>query len=206
MAKRFEAAQFTPTEYDTAADKAKFANQFVRFVEADFRETLFPKWFYKRLSMTFGNIAHYNQAGFYAAQFSSLRRRENFLRQCWLFTSRGSPAFTYSDVERVLADWISKSGLIEKIQAEIANLIEANERQTLAVLKAKYEKGLMMANNEQSMIKAHRLGRQHAAEHFAAICLEAMHQTSDADAQFSYIAGVLGELKRIASTEIEQWK
>ena len=55
----FSPSQFVPTEWSTAADKAKFGNTLLRFLDADCPRELFTKKFYTRLSMTFGNIAHY---------------------------------------------------------------------------------------------------------------------------------------------------
>jgi hypothetical protein len=39
--------------------KAEFANKLCKFIAADFKETLFTKTLYSRLSNTFGHIAHY---------------------------------------------------------------------------------------------------------------------------------------------------
>lgn len=106
MNKPFTAAQFTPTKWDTAEDKAKFANHFVRFVEGGFKESVFPKWFYRRLSMTFGHIAHYNKAGFYDQWFSTADRRIEFIENVRRSSIYGDPAWTYSDVEKVLQGWV----------------------------------------------------------------------------------------------------
>ena len=136
---KFEASQFTPTQFSTAADKAKFANHFVRFVESGFKITLFPKWFYTRLSNTFGHIAHYNQGGFFDAQCSTARAQHSFLRQCASYPCYGQPEHTYCDVEKVLAKWIRDSGRIETTATAIRLGQEAAERNELSRLKAKYE-------------------------------------------------------------------
>ena len=136
---KFEASQVTPTQFSTAADKAKFANHFVRFVESGFKITLFPKWFYHQLSNTFGHIAHFNQGGFYDVQCSTARAQHSFLRQCAGYGCFGSPEFTYCDVEHVLAKWIRDSGRIEVLVTAIRLGAEAAERNELARLKAKYE-------------------------------------------------------------------
>ncbi len=52
-------SDFVPTKFSTAADKAYFGNVFLNFIESEWRETLFTKAFYNRLSSTFGHIAHY---------------------------------------------------------------------------------------------------------------------------------------------------
>ena len=143
MKKLFAAEQFVDFDTkngDSAVDKAKFANHFVRFVESDFKETLFPKWFYNRLSMTFGHIAHFNQGGFYATFFASTRDKVEFLRQTinpWTHFA-GDPHFTYVDVERKLAEWVKAEGLLEKYQKQLEEDVERHERAELARLQAKY--------------------------------------------------------------------
>jgi hypothetical protein len=113
---RFTAGQFRPTQFHSADDKARFANQFVRFVVVGFKRTMFPKWFYKRLSNTFGHIAHYNQDGFYAAQCEGHKERLAFLRQAAEFGCYGSPESTFCDVERALQSWIRRSGIMNRLQ------------------------------------------------------------------------------------------
>jgi hypothetical protein len=55
----FIPSQFVATEWSTTADKANFGNTLLRFLDADCSRELFTKNFYTRLSMSFGNIAHY---------------------------------------------------------------------------------------------------------------------------------------------------
>lgn len=56
-------ANFTPTQWDTAQDKAAFARQFVRFVQSDFAAKHFTDKFYRRLSNTFGVSVRRNTLG-----------------------------------------------------------------------------------------------------------------------------------------------
>ena len=146
----FTPKQFTPTQYSTAEDKARFANQFVRFVKADFPQSLFPRWFYTRLSSTFGHIAHYDQAGFYCTFFTTNEGKLDFLRitagEAGLYTDGGvggmgicgDPAFTYSDVERVLRAWVIREGLVSVYTQRCQEGLKAVERLELARLLAKY--------------------------------------------------------------------
>ena len=139
MRTKFDASQFTATECSTQADKAKFAAQFIRWVESDFAWSQFRKWFYTQLSMCFGHIAHYNQRGFYDVFTHTTRDKIEFLRQTVNGGQYGDPAYCYCDVEKVLAAWVHKSGLISKYQAlEDAN-VEKAERAVLTRLKEKYE-------------------------------------------------------------------
>ena len=137
-AKIFTADRYMPTKFHSAEDKAKFANHFVRFVESGFKPTLFPKWFYNRLSNTFSHIAHFNRGGFYATWFDSLDSKIKFLVRLRDYPGYGSPEFTYCDVERDISKWIGESGLIEILRKEQLVQQEASERATLARLKQKY--------------------------------------------------------------------
>ena len=58
-AKPFDASQFVATEWNSAADKAAFGNTYLHFIESDWKQSLFTKSFYQRLSNCFGHIAHY---------------------------------------------------------------------------------------------------------------------------------------------------
>lgn len=107
----FTADQFTPTQWSTAADKAKFANHFVRFFERGCKQTLFYDWFYRRLSMTFGNIAEYNRMNFWEKWFGFSSSQQIFLQKCANWPCYGDPKFTYCDVEKVLIKWIIEKGL-----------------------------------------------------------------------------------------------
>jgi hypothetical protein len=57
--KRFHADSFTPTQWNTAEEKAKFANQLLAFIAEDFPERKFTNAFYERLSGCFSMVAHY---------------------------------------------------------------------------------------------------------------------------------------------------
>jgi len=46
----FLPSEFVPTKFSTAADKADFGNAFLHFIESEWKETLFTKTFYNRLS------------------------------------------------------------------------------------------------------------------------------------------------------------
>ncbi len=61
----FIAADFVPTHWDSAEQKAKFANALLTFVAQDFPRSKFHEGFYRRLSNAFGHIANFNSAGFY---------------------------------------------------------------------------------------------------------------------------------------------
>src|SRR5262249_861762 len=89
----FTAEQFTPTKWDAGQTKANFARQFVKFVESDFDQRLFSQAFYRRLSMTFGHIAHFNRQGFFETFFSTTADKVRFLRMTLVHPCFGDPAF-----------------------------------------------------------------------------------------------------------------
>lgn len=134
------ASDLTPTQWDTAADKAKFANHLLKFIDRDFPETQFPNWFYKRLSMTFGFIAHFNQGGFYGTYFRDLQGKQRFVDALARHRCYGDPTFTYSDVETIIRDRVLAAGLVEEFTNRCQRQFELNERAELARLQAKYPK------------------------------------------------------------------
>jgi len=138
--KTFFAKDFTATQWDTADQKVKFAEQFKKFVESDFAWEKFPKWFYERLSMTFGHIAHYNQQGFYDTYFTCTQNKVYFLQETMKYPCYGSPEFTYSDVEKKIIDWLrdTKETVWNKYVQELAKETREAELAELARLQEKY--------------------------------------------------------------------
>jgi hypothetical protein len=134
----FQPSQFTPTKWETAQDKARFANQFARFVRSDFAVEHFSDRFYRRLSMTFGNIAHYNRDGFWSDFFAATADKVRFLEQTLQHPCYGDPAWTYSDVERALQEWLQSEGTLDRYRQKLAEEAEAVDRVQLARLQAKY--------------------------------------------------------------------
>jgi hypothetical protein len=134
----FEAAQFTPTKFNSAAAKAKFANDLCKFIAAGFPDSKFNKKFYNQLSMTFGHIAHYNRDGFFNEFFMDISGKINFLEQTLAYPCYGSPDYTFCDVEKAIQDRLWASGLSASYQALRRAEIEQAERATLARLSAKF--------------------------------------------------------------------
>jgi hypothetical protein len=137
----FTPDKFTPTQWDAADKKAAFAHKFIKFVLADFAKSKFTKAFYQRLSMTFGHIAHYNHGGFFEEFFGTTEGKVRFLRQTMQHPCYGDPAWTYSDVERALQQWLRHYDVLAKYEQLLAGETEAEERAVLARLHAKYGAG-----------------------------------------------------------------
>lgn len=114
----FTPYQFVDSKFSTKEEKAKFANHFVRFVNSGFKKSLFYDWFYKRLSMTFGHIAHYNRLGFWETWFESPNDQACFMHHTKTAQIYGDPAFTYCDVELALKNFFkNKQNKIEIISS-----------------------------------------------------------------------------------------
>lgn len=101
-------SEYTPTEFSSAEDKAKFVAHFKRFVSKGMRETMFPKWFYRRLSMTFGHIAHYNKNTFYDYWFGNEKRKHGFIHSTLQYRPIGDPHYTFVDAEHAIIDWLRR--------------------------------------------------------------------------------------------------
>lgn len=134
----FTADKFAPTKWEKAEAKVRFARQFIRFVESDFAQRQFPHWFYTRLALTFGHIAHYNQAGFFETFFVSTEGKVRFLRQTLQYPCYGDPTLTYSDVEKALQSWLFVNGVLAKHEQRLAEEQVATERAELDRLQKKY--------------------------------------------------------------------
>lgn len=98
----FKAEQFTPTSHTTAQQKAQFANQLLKFIDSGYKRALFTSQLYNRLNSCFGHIAHYNIHGFYEEWFTTPEDQQRFIENLLRYPCYGSPAFTFSDVERAL--------------------------------------------------------------------------------------------------------
>ena len=105
---------YTPTEFSTSEDKAKFVKHFINFVKKDFPISMFNKKFYNRLSMTFGHIAHYNQGGFYDTFFTNTSDKVNFLKQTINFPCYGDAHYTFSDAEKEIIRQLGEMNVLQK--------------------------------------------------------------------------------------------
>lgn len=134
----FAADEFVPTEFSTIQDKAAFGNHFFRFIESEWKSSLFTKGFYNRLSSCFGHIAHYNLQGFYGTWFAHDEARLSFLRHTLRFPCYGDPAYTFSDVEQAIRSELRRRSLIEQYEVRVATATRARELAQLERLQAKY--------------------------------------------------------------------
>ena len=134
----FTAAEFAPTQWDSAEDKAKFANALMKFIANEFPWQSFTKAFYLRLSNTFGHIAHGTLDGFYGAFFERDLDKVLFLEQTLSWPPFGDPTFTFSDVERAVKRRLHAAKVIDIFRLLEADATRRRELATLARLKEKY--------------------------------------------------------------------
>jgi hypothetical protein len=134
----FLPSQFIATQWSTERDKADFANSVLHFIESEFKQTLFTRKFYERLSNTFGNIAHYNLTGFWEEWFTTEADQVRFLENLLRWPCYGDPKFTFSDVERALQREIGTRGYLFRYQAIADAALRSKEVAMLEKLEAKY--------------------------------------------------------------------
>jgi hypothetical protein len=134
----FTAAEFAPTQWDSAEDKAKFANALMKFIANEFPRQSFTRSLYQRLSNTFGHIAHTNLDGFYGAFFERDLDKVVFLEQTLNWPHFGDPTFTFSDVEHAVKRRLRASKVIDIFRMLEADATRRRELATLARLKEKY--------------------------------------------------------------------
>jgi len=101
----FAAAEFAPTQWASAEDKAKFANALMKFIANEFPRRSFTKPFYGCLSNTFGHIAHGSLDGFYGAFFEGDLDEVVFLEQTLSWPHFGDPTFPPTSSARSNADY-----------------------------------------------------------------------------------------------------
>ena len=135
---RFQSEPFTATKWSTAEDKAKFANQLMAFIAADFPENKFTNAFYDRLHNCFMFIAHTDKQGFIATFFTCTEDKLVFLKLIATSPCYGSPEFTFSDVEKAVSAEVRSMGYVELYRARLGREKETQERADLAKLRAKY--------------------------------------------------------------------
>lgn len=139
------AAAFTPMKFTPADTKAWFANHFLRFVSSDFPKHHFTLRFYRQVMNTFGHIAHYDAAGYWAEFFTSTTCKIEFIEQAVHHPCYGDPTHTFSDVEREIGRRLRQVGLLDLYRARGQADRDAAERAEFTRLKARFEPGEMLA-------------------------------------------------------------
>src|SRR5436853_622236 len=99
----FGAEQFTATEWDSAEDKAKWANAMASWIQRGFPQNGWRKSLYHHLQLhMYGHIAHFNMHGFYSEWFANIHLQLQWLQYAargGAYGMVGDPAHTWCDVE-----------------------------------------------------------------------------------------------------------
>lgn len=138
-------ADFTPTRFQPASSKVWFTQYYLRFVSSGFPRHGFTQRFYGQLMHTFGMIAHYDLAGFWAEYFTSTRNTVEFLAETVSHPCHGQPDHTWCDVERFIIRRLRDADLLGTYRARLRGEDEARDRAELARLLAKYPAGAAVA-------------------------------------------------------------
>ncbi len=134
----FQPDQFIATQWSTAEDKAKFANDLTKFVAHEFPRPAFSKALYQRLSNTFGHIAHTSQDRYYSVFFERDADKVVFLDQTLRWPCHGDPTYTFCDVERAVQRRLTAANVIDVFRMREADATRKSELNALARLQAKY--------------------------------------------------------------------
>jgi len=141
----FDASQFVATEWNSAADKAAFGNTYLHFIESGWKQSLFTKGFYQRLSNCFSHIAHFDVHGFYQTWFTCDKDRLEFLRWASRHHCYGDPKFTFSDVERAIQQQIRSRNYVALYELKAAEELRSAEMRILVRLESKYRSPVVPA-------------------------------------------------------------
>lgn len=103
----FTEDQFIATKFDTAAEKAKFTNALIKFIDGGYKGR-FTKALYQGLHCSgyFDFIAHYNIDGFKWEKFSDKERQELFfadMKRACIRDMDTDRIHLWSDVKKALA-------------------------------------------------------------------------------------------------------
>lgn len=131
-------SKYKATQWESADQKDKFERQFMLFVGTDFDRKNFPKWFYQRLSQTFGHIAHYDQSGFWEEWFTNAHDQVRFLEHTLARVPVGDPEYTYSDVEKDIQCWLREGDFLKKARLQWQDEIDQKDRSEFRRLSDKF--------------------------------------------------------------------
>jgi hypothetical protein len=131
-------ADFTPTRFQPASSKVWFTRHYLRFVSSGFPRHGFTQRFYGQLMHTFGMVARYDQAGFWAEYFTSTCNTVEFLAETVSHPCCGQPGHTWCDVERFIIRRLRDADLLGIYRARLRGEDETRDRAELARLLAMY--------------------------------------------------------------------
>jgi len=111
----YTAGQFSPTQWATAAEKARCLKALCSWIVEGMPQKRFistNKPLYHMLYQHMGHMAHYDRWGFYDAWFSNPVHQLDFLQYHARQAVYGSPEHTWSDAELAFKEWVLSSGIL----------------------------------------------------------------------------------------------
>jgi len=145
--KLFTADRFTATQHSTVEEKARFFDNFAKFILSGFPRSRFKTAFYRRLSNIFGHIAEYNETGFYEVWFATPAKQWQFLRHIHESVPMGDPHWCWSDMERELKSWAATNA--EAIDA----VLTENEQKFADAAKAETDRRTALQSKTHQRFK-----------------------------------------------------
>ena len=137
----FTASDFLPTKWSTADEKAQFGNTLLYFMLTGFLAGRFTEKLYTRLSMCFGQIAHFDRNNFAKTWFDSPESIASFVNHLMQWPCHGDAGYTFSDVERAIQREAVRLNLVVKVNEAAASSIRQRELALLDALESKYLPG-----------------------------------------------------------------
>lgn len=141
MLSSYTADKFTDVEFMTAAEKARVAKQWERFLADNMSADKFTKALYEHLHGHCNHIAHYDRGGFYAEWFSTPERRIEFMQQWARDYQSGRFGWgagrDYDDLHAVMFDSLVKHA--DRLAALARHAEEENLREHIARSQAKLD-------------------------------------------------------------------
>jgi hypothetical protein len=113
MTNLFTAKQFTATKFASPEKKAHVANSLIAFLADGCPRKKFTPTLYRAVSNMWGHMAEGNIEGFWQQWFSTPGRIYNFCLKIVGHEPCGDPAYTFSDVERAVGQYLSEGDFLE---------------------------------------------------------------------------------------------
>lgn len=124
---------FIQTEFQNSRNfppnvKSAFANQFVRLVCSKFSLTEFPKWFYMKLSCTFGLSGLWDRENFYSSHFIGTVKQHDFIKRCVEYKVVGLANWTMGDAETAIQQWLKDNFILQALAIKIQEEKDEQEK------------------------------------------------------------------------------
>lgn len=163
-----DASFFTPTEFSSAEEKAKFFNKLMRFIASDFQQSLFTKFVYNHTHIHMGFIAHYSIHGFWEEYFLNTSGKITFLENLAgdHVCVYGNPHYTFCDVHRMVIERLQTAEIINLYKQRLAFETLQTKRALYESLRREFE-GDQASDQPVSLAAGIELRPEHNAVHAA---------------------------------------